>query len=98
MDTIDRENFRLLLAAFIDDNELSLKKIAKSIGCSVATLARIIDRKTLPSDEMMRQGSLMMGIGFQAYVCFQKVVDKSGMKLREGFRPHILPSQYSRKS
>ena len=31
-------------------------------------------------------------------VCFQKVVDKSGMKLREGFRPHILPSQYSRKS
>ena len=32
------------------------------------------------------------------HVCLQKVVDKSGKKLREGFRLPILPSQYSRKS
>ena len=43
----------------------------------------------------------IIGEGMQTsklHVGFQKVVDKSGMKSREGFRPHILPSQYSRKS
>jgi hypothetical protein len=32
------------------------------------------------------------------HVCLQKVVDKSGMKLGEGFSSPIRLSQYSRKS
>ena len=43
----------------------------------------------------------IIGEGMQTgkiHVWFQKVVDKPGMKLRGDFRPHILPSQYSRKS
>jgi hypothetical protein len=67
MKTIDRDNCRLLLVAFIEDNDLPVRKVAKAIGCSEATLKRIILRKTLPTDEFMKQSGLMMEIGFADY-------------------------------
>ncbi len=67
MDSISRENFVDLLGVFIEENKLSTKKVAKAIGCSEMTLTRLILGKTLPTDEMLKQTGLMMGIGFKKY-------------------------------
>lgn len=67
MEEINRDNFRVLMSAFIEREEITVRKAAKAITCSEMTLNRIIGRKTLPSDEMLRQGGIMMGLGFKRY-------------------------------
>jgi len=67
MNQITRENCRLLLAAFIEENDLNVRRIAKVIGCSEATLVRILAARSLPSDEMMKQVGILIELGFDSY-------------------------------
>ena len=66
-EAITRENFRALLVAFMEKNDLSVKKVAKAITCSIATLNRLILGKTLPSNEMLKQVGTMFGLGFERF-------------------------------
>ena len=68
MNQITRDNCRLLLATFIEENSLNIRRIAKAIGCSEATLDRILDARSLPSDEMMKQVGIMIELGFDSYL------------------------------
>ncbi len=67
MQEITRDNLRLLLAAFIEKQNLTTRRVAKVIGCSDATMTRLLLGTTLPSDEMMKQVGLMVGLGFDKY-------------------------------
>lgn len=64
---ITRENCRLLLAAFMEENKLTARKVAKVISCSEITMNRIIGGRTKPTDEMLKQAGILMGIGFDKY-------------------------------
>lgn len=67
MDKFDRRNFRLLLAAFIEKEDITVRRIAKAIGCPDATLTRILVGRILPTDELMKQGGIMFELGFERY-------------------------------
>jgi hypothetical protein len=67
MDNINRENFRLLMAGFIEHSNLTVRKAAKAIGCTEPTLTRLLASKTWPSDEMMKQGGILFELGFDRY-------------------------------
>lgn len=67
MKEITRDNCRLLLAAFLEEHELIVRDVARVIGCSEASMARILAAKTKPSDEMLKQVGVMLGIGFERY-------------------------------
>lgn len=67
MNQITRDNCPLLLAAFIEENDLNVRRVAKVIGCSEATLVRILAVGSLPSDEMMKQVKIMIAFGFDTY-------------------------------
>lgn len=64
---IDQENCRVLLAAFMDENEIGAPRIAKAIGCSHATLARILAGTTRPTPAFMKQVGILIELGFDAY-------------------------------
>ena len=67
MEKISRNDCSVFLAAFIEKNDLSVKKVSKAITCSTATLNRIVGGKTLASDEMLRQTAIMVELGFDSY-------------------------------
>lgn len=67
MESITIDNFSCLLGAFIESNNLSLKKVAKVIGCTEMTITRLLLKKTLPSEEMLKQVAIMIEIGFKKY-------------------------------
>ena len=67
IDSITKENCRVLLAAFLEENDLGVRKVAKAIPCSEDSLNRIIGGKTLPSDEMLKQVGILLAIGFKHY-------------------------------
>lgn len=64
---ITRDNFRVFVSAFIEQEGITVRKAAKAITCSEMTLNRVIGGKTVPSDEMLRQGGVMMELGFNRY-------------------------------
>ena len=64
---LNRDNCRLLLASFMEENGLSVRNIAEAIGCPEATINRIKAMKTHPSDEFMKQTGIMIEIGFDKY-------------------------------
>jgi len=67
MNQFDRRNFRLLLAAFVEGEDVTVRQIARAVGCSDATLTRVLAGRTLPSDELMKQGGVMFELGFERY-------------------------------
>ncbi len=67
MNQYKRENCGSLLAKFIKENDLDVRRVAKAIGCSEATLNRILTTQSLPSDEMMKQVGIIMELGFNSY-------------------------------
>jgi hypothetical protein len=67
MNELNRNNFRVLLAAFTEKNELPVRRIARAIKCSEATLERLLIAATQPSDEMLRQGAFLIELGFDRY-------------------------------
>ena len=64
---LTRETLFHFLAAFIEENKLQVSHVAKAIGCSEASLSRIASKKTLPSDEMVKQSGILFAIGFDKY-------------------------------
>lgn len=67
LNQFDRRNFRLLLAAFIEREDATIRQVAKAISCSDATLTRVLIGRTLPTDELMKQGGVMFELGFERY-------------------------------
>jgi len=67
MNELNRENFPIMIAAFMEQHELSVRRIAGVITCSEASLDRILVSSTLASDEMLRQGAILMELGFDRY-------------------------------
>jgi len=80
MEEMTRNNCRLLLAAFMEKNELTTRAVARAIGCSDATITRLLAAKTKPSDEMLKQVSIMIEVEFSAY---EKLSDSEKEKLSE---------------
>lgn len=64
---LTQDNSRLLLAAFIEENDLNVRQVAKVIGCSEATLVRILAARSLPSGEMIKQIGILIELGFDSY-------------------------------
>jgi hypothetical protein len=67
MNQLTRENFALFLHEYLQQNHLSVRRVAAAIGCSEPTLARVLLRVTIPSDEMIREGAFVMELGFERY-------------------------------
>jgi predicted DNA-binding transcriptional regulator AlpA len=67
MEEITTDNCKDYLVTFIKDNKLHIRQVAKAIECSEATLFRIINKRSLPSDEMLKQVGIMKTIGFSDY-------------------------------
>ena len=64
---ISKENFINFLAPYIEKNKLSVNKVAKVIGCPEASIGRILMEITYPSSEMLKQGAVLMEIGYDRY-------------------------------
>jgi len=64
---MNRQNFAPIVKAFLEKNALSVRKTARAIGCSEPTLNRLLEQKTFPSDEMLRQAGTMIEIGFSRF-------------------------------
>ena len=67
MNQFDRCEFRLLLGTFIKKEDITVRKVASAIKCSDATLTRVLNGTTLPTDELMKQGGVMFEIGYKRY-------------------------------
>ena len=80
MEEITRDNCRLLLAAFLEENNLSTRVVSRAIGSPEASIARILAGKSKPSDEMLKQVGVMLGIGFEKY---QKLTESEKEKISE---------------
>lgn len=67
IEELDRGNFRLLLAAFVERDDLTIRDVSEAMGCPEAALNRVLAGQTLPSDEMLRQGGILLGLGYRRY-------------------------------
>ncbi|ROI06761.1 hypothetical protein EGI16_02315 [Chryseobacterium sp. G0240] len=67
MQNITRENYNEILRNFIFEHNLNKNKISKVIGCSSATLERLLNGNSLPSDEMLKQTGVLIAIGMDRY-------------------------------
>lgn len=64
---ISKENFKNFLAPYMEQNKLTVSKVAKAIGCPEASIGRILMEITYPSTEMLKQGAVLMEIGYHRY-------------------------------
>jgi len=64
---INEENCRLLLAAFMERNDVTAPRVCRAVGCSNASLARILAFTSLPTTEFMKQVGIMIAIGMEKY-------------------------------
>lgn len=69
---ITKDNCRIFLASFMEENDITSQSIAKAITCSEATIIRIIARETHPSNEMIKQVGIMIAVGYERYVKLSK--------------------------
>lgn len=67
MDNVNRDNFRVLLAHFMNEISITSREVAAAIGCSEMTVRRLLDGRSLPSDEMLKQGGIMFDVDFDWY-------------------------------
>lgn len=81
MDKVTRGNYNELMVIFLQDSKVSLRQVAKAIGCTEITLNRLIAKITVPSDEMLRQTGIMLELGYKSYA-----------KLAEYERKNIMES------
>ena len=77
---ITHENCRVLLAAYMEKENISAPKISKAIGCSHATMTRILAGITKPTLEFMKQVGIMTELGFKRY---KKLSDSDKEKISE---------------
>ncbi len=64
---ISKENFKNLLAPYMEKNKLSVGKVAKAIACPEASIGRILMEVPYPSSEMLKQGAVLKEIGYDRY-------------------------------
>ena len=64
---INAENCRVLLAAYMEKDEISVSKISKSIGCSTPTVNRILAGETLPTIDFIKQVGILVELGYEKY-------------------------------
>jgi uncharacterized protein with ATP-grasp and redox domains len=69
---INEGNCRLLLAAFMEKNDVTVPRVCRSVGCSKASLGRILAFTSLPTAEFMKQTGIMIGIGMEKYETLSK--------------------------
>ena len=62
---INAENCRVLLAAYMEKDEISVSKISKSIGCSTPTVNRILAGETLPTIDFIKQVGILVELGYE---------------------------------
>lgn len=67
MESLNRDNFRALMAAFIKGSSLNIKQVAKVLKCPAASLERLLAGNTYPTDEMLRQGAILIELGYNRY-------------------------------
>lgn len=77
---VNHENFKNVLAKFMEAENIASEKIAKVIGCPMASIGRILLGKTWPTDEMIKQGLILIEIGFKRY---KKLTDAEKEKISE---------------
>lgn len=81
MEDLSRANFGATIYNFSKSEKTSLSKIAKAIGCSEKTMERLTTAKSHPSDEMLKQGAILLTIGFTKY---SKLSNAEKEKISEG--------------
>lgn len=64
---ITRENLADFLTAYLTKNNVSIENIAKSFGCSKATIERIIKKETYPTDNLLKQCAILFAIEYKLY-------------------------------
>ena len=69
---LNSENLRNFLAVFIEENKLTVKQVAKAIGCSTATLERILVGETTPTENFIKQVGILIAIGYDEYAKLSK--------------------------
>lgn len=67
MNKISKENFQQILNSWIAKENIKINNICKKIGCSIATMERLLNNKTHPTDEMIKQVALLIEIGYKQY-------------------------------
>jgi hypothetical protein len=67
MSSFDASTFRVYLAAFVEREQLTVRDAARAVGCPEASLLRILDGKTFPAEELLKQSAVMFEIGFARY-------------------------------
>lgn len=75
MKELNRNNFAAKFGSFLDRFKIPARSAAAAIGCSEATMNRLLGREvhrllkksSLPTDEMLRQAGMMMAIGYIRY-------------------------------
>lgn len=67
MESMSRDNFALVMAAFMEKENLAYRRIAKALTCSEFTILRLLVGYTLPSDEMLKQCAVLIELGFVRY-------------------------------
>lgn len=81
---INKRNLGVLLNEFIKANELDVRALARSIGCSQKTLERIVNVETYPTERMLKQCGLLIYMGFDEYKKLskaqrEKITEKFGV-------------------
>ncbi|WP_312396857.1 helix-turn-helix transcriptional regulator [Chryseobacterium sp.] len=67
MDNLDINNFAELCNSYIKNQGLKPNKISKAIGCSKATLIRLLNGNSLPTEEMLKQMGILIILGLERY-------------------------------
>ncbi len=65
---LTKENLKLALMGFIEQEKLEVKDVAKAIGCAAPVLGRILCGVTWPSDELLKRCHTMIEIGYKDYM------------------------------
>lgn len=68
MSEIPSKQWAAFFSAFLEEAKVSVRAAADSIGCSEATMRRLLVSKTKPSVEMLKQSAVMVEIGFDRYL------------------------------
>lgn len=72
MDNINRENYSEILKEFNQIHNLKINNISKTFDCSKATIERLLNRDTFPTEEMLKQTGLLIIVGPEDYAKLNK--------------------------
>ncbi len=61
------ENCRVILASYMEKENVAAPRISKAMGCSHATIARILGGITKPTIEFIKQMGIMIELGIKRY-------------------------------